>query len=113
MIRKTAMPELLSQIESLCRSRRIWFDENHRFILYTPSQLKMVDVFVELQHALEGAASYLLATGDMERAFKYATMGLSIGQHVLRMPTRELRSHRTRSMRAVEETLQQLEAAGD
>lgn len=83
MIQEAGRPSLPERIDSLCHERRIWFGPDHRFILYTPSQLRSDGGFVELQRALKDAAWHFLQAGKLDDAYKFATMGVSIGRHLL------------------------------
>lgn len=74
---------LVRKIDNLCVARRVWFDKDGRFILYTPAQLVGGAHFAELQALLAEAARRFLDEDDLEKAYRYATMGISVGRHRL------------------------------
>ena len=80
---RDAIPGLLSHIEAICISRRIWFDENHLFILYTPLLLERGQEFADLLSVLGDTATCYLRIHKLDRAFEFATKGISIGRFLM------------------------------
>ena len=78
-----AIRNFLEYVDDFCTDRRIWFDEEDRFIHYTATKPEQWQDFVELRSVLEEVAKCFLFLGKWDQAFRYATRGVSVGRHLL------------------------------
>lgn len=74
----------LRSIESACAAARVRFDEKGRLFQEAPVRTGDEPVLAELAAALDDAARWFLELGAPDNAFRLATRGVSVGQHIVR-----------------------------